>query len=85
VAERMARVVATLGTMFNPELVVLGGGVADSAAVLLTGIRDRLPRFTATPPRVEVSVLGDSIVPLGAVRLALDYVERNALSLRLSG
>ncbi|MDP9986298.1 putative NBD/HSP70 family sugar kinase [Arthrobacter oryzae] len=82
-ADRMARVVGTVATMLNPELVVIGGGVADSADVLLAPISERLHEFTATPARVAVSPLGDSIVTVGAVRCALDYVERNSLDLEL--
>lgn len=84
-AERMARVVGTVATLLNPELVVIGGGVAESAEMLLETIRQRLPEFTATPPRVAVSPLGDSIVTVGAVRKALDYVEKNSLDLELAG
>ena len=84
-ADRMARVVGTVATMLNPELVVIGGGVADSAHVLLDPISERLAEYTATPARVAVSPLGDSIVTVGAVRRALDYVEGNSLDLVLAG
>ena len=83
IAERMARVIASVASFINPEQVVIGGAVAESAAALLPGITELLPRFTATPPRVTVSPLGDSIVTVGAVRRALDYVEANALALAL--
>jgi predicted NBD/HSP70 family sugar kinase len=83
-SERMARVIAAIASLLNPEQVVLGGAVADSAAVLLPGITAALPRFTATPPRVTVSPLGDAIVTVGAVRHALDFVEANALELELA-
>jgi predicted NBD/HSP70 family sugar kinase len=83
-ADRMARVVGTVATLLNPELVVIGGGVADSAGVLLAPISERLKDFTATPARVAVSPLGDSIVTVGAVRCALDYVEQNSLDLELA-
>ncbi|HXF01719.1 MAG TPA: sugar kinase, partial [Arthrobacter sp.] len=78
---RMARVIAVLGTFFNPELVVIGGAVAASASALLPTITRELPRLTATPPRVAVSEFGDAIVAAGAVRLALDYVEEHAMEL----
>jgi len=81
IARRMARVISLLGTFLNPELVVIGGAVAASAAVLLPTITAELPRLTETPPRVAVSGLGNAIVAMGAVRLALDYVEQNALGL----
>lgn len=82
-AERLARIIGLLGTLLDPELVVIAGAVAESSAVLLEDIAQQLPRFTATPPRVAVSVLGEAVVPVGAVRLALDHVERHALDLEL--
>ncbi|WP_285248598.1 ROK family protein [Pseudarthrobacter sp. efr-133-R2A-89] len=82
-ADRMARVVGTVATLLNPELVVIGGGVANSADVLLGPITARLVNFTATPARVSVSPLGDAIVTVGAVRCALDYVEKHSLDLEL--
>ena len=82
-AERMARVIAAIASFINPEQVVIGGAVADSAGALLPGISAALPALTATPPRVTVSTLGDTIVTVGAVRHALDYVEANALDLQL--
>lgn len=84
-SDRVARVVGSVATMINPELVVIGGAVADSAGVLLGSITERLPRYTATPPRLTASPLGDSIVTVGAVRRALDYVEDNSLDLKLAG
>ncbi|WP_258802954.1 ROK family protein [Pseudarthrobacter sp. NS4] len=83
-ADRMARVIGTVSTMYNPELVVIGGAVANSAGVLLGPIAERLPDFTATPPRIAVSPLGDAMVTVGAVRAALDYVEKNSLDLELA-
>lgn len=83
-AERLARVVASLAVLLNPEQVVLGGAVAGSAGALIPGIEAWLPRFTATVPRITVSPLGDAIVTIGAVRHALDFVEANALDLALA-
>jgi predicted NBD/HSP70 family sugar kinase len=80
-SDRVARVVATVSTMLNPELVVIGGGVAKSAGVLLESVGERLPQLTATPPRLAVSPLGDAIVTVGAVRRALDHVEENWLEM----
>jgi predicted NBD/HSP70 family sugar kinase len=84
ISDRMARVIATVSSFVNPEQVVIGGAVAESAGALLPGITALLPRFTATPPRVTVSPLGDAIVTVGAVRHALDYVEANAPELELA-
>ncbi|MEO3934184.1 ROK family protein [Micrococcaceae bacterium Sec7.4] len=83
ISERMARVIASVASFINPEQVVIGGAVAESAGALLPRITALLPRLTATPPLVTVSPLGASIVTVGAVRHALDYVEANALELEL--
>ncbi|MEV7606438.1 ROK family protein [Paenarthrobacter sp. NPDC089322] len=80
-ALRMARVIGSISTLVNPELVVIAGGVASSAEALLPGIEQHLPDFTFTPPRLATSALGDGIVSLGAIRHALDYVEEHALDL----
>lgn len=85
IGRRMARVISLLGTFLNPELVVIGGAVSASATALLPTINAELPRLTGTPPRVAVSELGDAIVATGAVRLALAYVEENALALTPAG
>ncbi|GAB2581652.1 ROK family protein [Kribbella endophytica] len=84
VGQRTARVVATLGILFNPELVVIGGAVAEASKALLPSIEQLLATFTSTPPKVAVSSLGDTIVSVGAVRHALNYVEQNALDLTLT-
>ncbi|WP_432891450.1 ROK family transcriptional regulator [Kribbella sp. CA-245084] len=83
IAGRTARVIATVGILFNPELVVLGGAVAEAAAALLPDLEKQLAGYTSTPPRVAVSSLGDAIVSVGAVRHALNYVEQHALDLEL--
>lgn len=82
-SDRLARVVSTLATMLNPELVVIGGAVADSASVLLEPAARKLATYTATPPRLAASPLGDAIVGIGAVRHALDHVEKISLDLEL--
>ncbi|TWD83128.1 putative NBD/HSP70 family sugar kinase [Kribbella amoyensis] len=84
VAARTARVVATLAILFNPELIILGGAVAEAARALLPAVEEQLATFTTTPPRVAASPLGDTIVSVGAVRHALNYVEQNALDLTLT-
>ena len=82
-SDRLARVVSTLAILLNPELVVIGGAVADSASALLEPTARKLATYTATPPRLAASPLGDAIVGIGAVRHALDHVEKNSLDLVL--
>lgn len=83
-ATRLARIIATLGTLLNPELVVIAGAVSQATEVLLDPIAEQLPALTATPPRLAVSTLGEGVVSIGAVKLALDHVLDVALDLDLS-
>ncbi|MFI6296009.1 ROK family protein [Nonomuraea sp. NPDC050790] len=76
---RMARAVGTLALLLNPELIVIGGGVAAAGEQIAEPIRRRLPQMTFLPPRLEVSVLGDRAVTAGALRTALDTVENSLL------
>ena len=41
-ATRLANVIATIGTVFNPELVVVAGAVSKSAGVLLDAVNEQL-------------------------------------------
>ncbi len=75
IADRMARVIGILGTLLNPELLVIGGAVAAAADVLIGPIARRLPDYTSTPPRLVATSLADQGVVLGATRLALDHLE----------
>jgi predicted NBD/HSP70 family sugar kinase len=81
VLDRIARVVAIIGTFLNPELVVVGGGVAGAGDLIVPGLEKRLPALTQSPPRVTASVLEDQAVVTGAIRVALDAVESRILDL----
>ena len=64
--------VANLATMFDPEIVVLGGIIASSGDVMLDSIRAettrRLMPHQAERLRIELSGLGDDAVAIGAAR-----------------
>lgn len=68
--------VANLISIFNPQMVVLGGGLMQAGELLLDPIRREagkwaLPR-AAVHARIELSQLGEIAGVLGAARLALD-------------
>jgi predicted NBD/HSP70 family sugar kinase len=71
---------AGLVLALDPELVVLGGGFSRSADMLLEPLRQELARRCVRTPRVVASALGDEAPALGAVRLALDAVERQVFA-----
>ncbi|WP_432564993.1 ROK family transcriptional regulator [Kineococcus sp. SYSU DK003] len=81
--ERLTRVVVTLASLFDPERVVVAGGVA-GAVGLVEVVNTELPRFLDLPrPLVVASTLGRDVVVLGALRRALDEVRAQALSIAL--
>jgi predicted NBD/HSP70 family sugar kinase len=78
--ERMASggIVMT-AQIVNPEVVVIGGGIARAGEILLAPLRRRLEAMLRLPPRLEVSPLAERGPLLGAIRLALDDLEPRLL------
>ncbi|WP_034262450.1 ROK family protein [Actinospica robiniae] len=80
-AADIARGVTAMVLTIDPELVVLGGGFAHAADLLVPRLAVELAATCLHTPRVEGSVLGDDAVALGALRLALDTVDQRMTSL----
>jgi predicted NBD/HSP70 family sugar kinase len=79
-AERWAgQGIVVTAQVVNPELVVIGGGVARAGEVLLAPLRRRLEAMVRMPPRLAASPLAERGPLLGAVRLALDELEPRLL------
>jgi predicted NBD/HSP70 family sugar kinase len=66
-AERLAHAVASIAAVIDPELVVLGGGIGDSADLLLEPLRATLDKMTPLVPELAASVLGANAVLEGAL------------------
>jgi glucokinase len=68
--------VANLISIFNPQMVVLGGGLLRAGDLLLDPIRREVSRWAlpraAAQARIELSQLGERAGLLGAARLALE-------------
>jgi predicted NBD/HSP70 family sugar kinase len=71
-AKYIGMAIANLATMFDPEIIVLGGSIASSGDIMLEPIRvetaRRVPPQMAEQLRVELSTLGDDAVAIGAAR-----------------
>jgi glucokinase len=65
--------VATVVNLFNPDVVVLGGGVSRAADLVLPAVRrvvtERAMSMHATAVRIEVAALGDDSGIVGAAAL----------------
>ena len=71
-AEHLARAIAAVTSVIDPELVVLGGGIGCNGDLLLKPIEKQLRTLLRVPPpKLVVSALGDDAVVLGALATAL--------------
>lgn len=59
--------IANLSLCFDPELIIIGGGVADSFEVLFTPISSRLEGVIPTIPPIQKTALRSDAPILGAV------------------
>ncbi|NUR29528.1 MAG: ROK family protein [Catenulispora sp.] len=75
-AERLAHAVAAISAVIDPELVVLGGGIGDSADLLLDPLREALHRMTPLVPELAASELGANAVLQGALASGVGTVRR---------
>ncbi|WP_219419529.1 ROK family transcriptional regulator [Pseudonocardia nigra] len=86
VARRVGRALAVLATLLDPEVLVVGGAVAEGADVLMGPLARELARAApAARARLVPSTLADRGVLLGAVKAALDDVRPRLLDLPAAG
>jgi predicted NBD/HSP70 family sugar kinase len=75
-ADRLAQGIAAMVLTLDPDIVVVGGSLAEAGSALTAQLEEELNRQCLRPVRVQASALGERCVVLGAVRLALDHVHR---------
>lgn len=77
-AEAIGIATANVVTILHPDLIVLGGGVAEIGPLLVDTVRqvvrDRVRMFPTDQVRVERSLLGEQAGLMGAVALAIEIV-----------
>src|SRR5262249_23101068 len=71
--------IASTCAVFDPELVVLGGGIGSNPQ-LLPVVRRTVATLVPFPPRLESSALGEAASLTGAVRIALDGAREDLAS-----
>jgi len=76
--------IASISSLLNPEMVVLGGGVARSADLLIGPILGRLQGVVPFVPRVVASSLGRRAAAMGAIMLVLQATTGYVVAQRLS-
>ncbi|OLB74768.1 MAG: hypothetical protein AUI14_22620 [Actinobacteria bacterium 13_2_20CM_2_71_6] len=70
-ARQLGMTVASTCAVFDPDLVVLGGGIGSNPQ-LLPVVRDTVHALVPFPPRLESSALGEVASLTGALCVALD-------------
>jgi len=69
-----------LVNIFNPELILIGGGVAKMGDLLLRPakrvVKERAFKTGANTVKIRPALLGDDSCLLGAVALVLEYLEQ---------
>jgi glucokinase len=80
----LGQAITDLVNTFEPNMVVLGGGVTRTGSQLLDPVRAMVAR-DAMPPaaaaaRVELAALGDEVCVVGAAALAFDRISESALA-----
>jgi len=63
----LAQMVATLSVCFDPDCIVLSGGMAKSADLLIEPILERIEGVIPISPKIVVSKLGHRTAVLGAI------------------
>ncbi len=80
ILERLGREVANIASILNPDLILLGGGIANAGEPVLGPIREAVARFAPRPPAVQLSDLGGDGTVLGAIRRAIDIADEATFS-----
>jgi glucokinase len=72
--------IANLINIFNPEMVVIGGGVKDAWELFMEGTREEIKKrafaYPAERTRIVPSTLGDDAGIVGAAAVALQHVKK---------
>ena len=83
-ADHISLTIINIASLLDPELIVLGGGVASSGDLLIPAIQQRIQGVIPHVPRIEASVLGTRATVMGAtcmtVHRAKDYYVIRRLS-----
>jgi glucokinase-like ROK family protein len=75
--------IAAISAVLNPEVVILGGGVAASADLLIEPILNRLEGVVPYLPRLVASPLGRRAAAMGAIMLVLSATTQHLVINRL--
>ncbi|BAS26256.1 ROK family transcriptional regulator [Limnochorda pilosa] len=76
VASRLTRALVSMCVLFDPEILVLGGGLTRAGDILLRPITEGLRLYCPYPPQVTLSELEGDAEVRGAIAVAVQHVAR---------
>lgn len=77
VVDALGELVVNIAAILDPEVIVLGGGLAKTGQVLLSPLADRLATSVPYPPRLAASTLAEQAVAQGAALLAFSVAKQH--------
>lgn len=79
VVARLARGLAPLLLVLDPDVLVVGGGISRAGQLVLNALREQVNRLVLMHTALVLSELGEEAVAIGAIRLALTDIEHRVL------
>jgi predicted NBD/HSP70 family sugar kinase len=76
-AKRLAQGISAVQCILDPGIIILGGEVSHAGPLLLERLKAQVLKMTRPPVgKIVISSLGEEVVALGAVQVALRHVEQ---------
>jgi glucokinase len=69
--DQLSVTIANIACLLDPELIVLGGGVANAGDLLIPAIQERIRGVIPHTPRIEASTLGTRATVMGAITMTV--------------
>lgn len=76
-AKYLAMVLSNISTILNPEVLILGGGIADNFGIIKEIVHEYIHQTVPFPPIMVKAEMGDMSGLLGALKLAIDGYSKN--------
>jgi predicted NBD/HSP70 family sugar kinase len=83
-ARMLARVVASIYALLDPELIIVGGGIGQNLDLLEPQMMTELARLTPMRPTIKVGDLDRDAVVLGAIAMGIEHARETLFESRTS-
>ena len=84
-ADYLAQAAVAIGTLIDPEVLVLGGSIAQNEALIANRIKEVVQTTLPFVPRIVRAALGGDAPLIGALRLAARRLQHNHIPLSAGG